>query len=191
MTFEEIFDEQARKTKLFICEEYIAKVTTPQLELFDVEECKRINSLQKRLLEVSMKDNDSNEVGFLVNLVDWSYMTAFGGERGITIKSNPEAKELLITAPKHSLLFLHNHPRNSVFSERDLNSFLTADAILMVAVICNNGRTYYLVKDAEYDVECALRYYDELFEKEEIKNTVKEFLRTCKKVGLSFYYGGC
>ena len=61
----------------------------------------------------------------------------------------------------------------------------------MVAVICNNGRTYYLVKDAEYDVECALRYYDELFEKEEIKNTVKEFLRTCKKVGLSFYYGGC
>lgn len=52
-----------------------------------------------------MKDNDSNEVGFLVNLVDWSYMTAFGGERGITIKSNPEAKELLITAPKHSLLF--------------------------------------------------------------------------------------
>ena len=96
MTFEEIFDEQARKTKLFICEEYIAKVTTPQLELFDVEECKRINSFQKRLLEVSMKDNDSNEVGFLVNLVDWSYMTAFGGERGIAIKSNPEAKELLM-----------------------------------------------------------------------------------------------
>ena len=45
MTFEEIFDEQARKTKLFICEEYIAKVTTPQLELFDVEECKRIYGL--------------------------------------------------------------------------------------------------------------------------------------------------
>lgn len=62
MTFEEIFDEQARKTKLFICEVYIAKVTTPQLELFDVEECKRINSLQKRLLEVSMKDNGSSDM---------------------------------------------------------------------------------------------------------------------------------
>ena len=57
-------------------------------------------------------------------------------------------------------------------------------------VVCNNGRTYYLIKSAEYNVGDSLKYYDELFENIEIKNTVKEFLRTCKKVGLSFYYGG-
>ena len=190
MTFEEIFDEQARKTKLLINNDYISRVVTPKLDIFDEEECEKIKSLHKKLLEVSMNDNESNEVGFLVNLMDWSYMPAFGGEKGITIKSNPAARELLITAPAHSLLFLHNHPRNSIFSEKDLNSFLTADAILMVTVVCNNGRTYYLIKSTEYNVGDALKYYDELFENIEIKNTVKEFLRTCKKVGLSFYYGG-
>lgn len=190
MTFEEIFDEQARKTKLTISEEYISKVATPKLDDFDEEECEKIKLLHKKLLEVAMKDNDSNEVGFLVNLIDWSYKPTFGGERGITIRSNPEAKELLITAPTHSLIFLHNHPRNSVFSERDLNSFLTADSILMVTVVCNNGRSYYLVKTENYNTEYALKYYDDLFENDKIEHTVKEFLRTCKSVGLSFYYGG-
>ncbi len=190
MTFEEIFEEQARKTKLLISEEYIAKVSTPKLDFFDEEECEKIKALHKKLLETAMKDNDSNEVGFLVNLIDWTYLPTLGGERGITIRSNPDAKELLITAPAHSLVFLHNHPRNSVFSERDLNSFLTTDAILMVTVVCNNGRTYYLVKSADYNTEDALKYYDDLFENEKIEHTVKEFLRTCKKVGLSFYYGG-
>lgn len=190
MTFEEVFEEQVRKTKFLISEEYISKVSSPKLDLFDDEECDKIKSLHKKLLEIAMKDNDSNEVGFLVNLIDWSYMITLGGERGITIKSNPDAKELLITAPTHSLVFLHNHPRNSVFSERDLNSFLTADAILMVTVVCNNGRAYYLAKTEDFKKEEALKYYDELFEKEEIEYTVKEFLRTCKKVGLSFYYGG-
>lgn len=35
MTFEEIFDEQARKTKLLISEEYISKVATPKLDYYD------------------------------------------------------------------------------------------------------------------------------------------------------------
>ena len=187
---EEILGEQTRKTKCLITEEYISRVSTPSLEMFDAEECSRISELHKRLLKIAMKENDSNEVGFLVSLVDWTYLPTLGGEKGITIRHNSEAKELLITAPVRSLIFMHNHPRNSVFSERDLNSFLTADTILMVTVVCNNGRTYYLAKSNEFNKERALRYYDELFENPKIEHTVLEFLRTCKKVALSFYYGG-
>lgn len=52
----------------------------------------------------------------------------------------------------------------------------------MVTVVCNNGRTYYLIKSSEYNVGDALKYYDELFEDIEIKNTVKEFLSAGKAV---------
>ena len=190
MTFEEIFDEQARKQKLYITEENIHKISVPKLKLFDADECKRIAEVQKELLKEAMTKNESNEVGFLINLVDWSWIIIRGSERGISIKANPEARETLITAPAKSLIFIHNHPRNSVFSERDLNSFLTSDAIMLVTVVCNNGRTYYLEKNNEFDPNKALKYYDELFEDESIEHTVKEFLRTCRKVGLSFYYGG-
>ena len=48
MTFEEIFDEQARKTKLLISEEYISKVATPKLDDFDEEECEKIKLLHKK-----------------------------------------------------------------------------------------------------------------------------------------------
>lgn len=190
MTFETIFQEQVRKTKLLITEDCISRISTPRLNSFDYEECKKIEALHKNLLETSMTKNDSNEVGYLVNLNDWSYEISLGGEKGITIRNNPEAMKLLVTAPARSLLFLHNHPRNSFFSERDLNSFLTADAILMATVVCNNGRTYYLLKNVDYNTAEALKYYDDLFEDERVKHTVKEFLRSCKKVGLSFYYGG-
>lgn len=92
-------------------------------------------------------------------------------------------------APKNSLLFLHNHPRNTCFSEIDLSSFMTADPIYMISVIGNNGRQYYLIKNEEFDKGKALQYYDELFENFE-GSSVKEFLRTCRKVGLNFVYGG-
>ncbi len=52
MTFEEIFEEQARKTKLLISEEYITKVSTPKLDFFDEEECEKIKTLHKKLLEM-------------------------------------------------------------------------------------------------------------------------------------------
>lgn len=107
MTFEEIFEEQVRKTKFLISEKYISKVSTPKLDLFDEEECEKIKLLHKKLLGVAMKDNDSNEVGFLVNLIDWSYMPTLGGERGITIRSNPDAKEFLRTCKKVGLSFYY------------------------------------------------------------------------------------
>lgn len=190
MTFEEIFDEQARTSKMLITEGAISRIAVPKLKEFDENEKDLIKKLHKELLAIAKDKNKSDEVGFLVDLVDWTYQIIFGVERGISIRSNPEAKEKLLTSPSRSLLFLHNHPRNKVFSERDLNSFLTSDAILMVTVVCNNGRTYYLVKNVDYSSDKALRYYDDIFEDSTIENNVKEFLRTCNKVGLSFYYGG-
>ena len=94
-----------------------------------------------------MKNNNSNEVGMLVSLIDWKYIVICGTENGISLGTVPQAKELVCTAPRNSLLFLHNHPKNSIFSETDLESFLTADSILMATVVCNNGKQYFLAKD--------------------------------------------
>ena len=110
-------------------------------------------------------------------------------ESGITLKIDEKAYNLLCTAPRNSLLFFHNHPRNSCFSERDLESFLTSDAIIMMSVVCNNGRLYYLRKMDTFDKYTALNYYDKIYEKTE-KGSVQEFLRTCGLIGLKFIYRG-
>ena len=153
------------------------------------EELQQIQVLHKELLRYSMKNNNSNEVGMLVSLIDWKYIVIYGTENGISLSTVPQAKELVCTAPRNSLLFLHNHPKNSIFSETDLESFLTADSILMATVVCNNGKQYFLAKTPLFDKYKALVYYDEVYGLTE-EGSVKEFLRTCKKAGLDYNYGG-
>lgn len=180
---------QKRTTKMIIIPETIHHVRKISLAEFDEEETEKIQALHKELLGISMKKNDSNEVGLLVNLVNWEYLTVYGTENGISLSGVSDAKELLCTAPKSSLIFLHNHPKNSTFSEIDLESFLTADSLLMVTVIGNNGRQHFLIKTLLFDKYNALLHYNEVYESTG-NGSIKEFLRTCKKVGLAYYYGG-
>lgn len=172
-----------------ITQAVIDNVRKIKLNVFDKEELQQIQILHKELLRYSMKNNDSNEVGMLVSLIDWKYIVICGTENGISLSTVPQAKELVCTAPRNSLLFLHNHPKNSIFSETDLESFLTADSILMATVVCNNGKQYFLAKTPLFDKYKALVYYDEVYGLTE-EGSVKEFLRTCKKAGLDYNYGG-
>jgi hypothetical protein len=160
-----------------------------EIKGFDREELEKINRLQKEVLCESEKNNKSNEVGILLNLLDWTYVVVYGNETGISLRQNDKAKRLLLMAPGHSLIFLHNHPKNSGFSERDIETFLTADTILMMSVACNNGRQYFLKKEADFDKNYALQFYEEIFENTE-SGSVKEFLRVCGKVNLKYVYGG-
>ena len=188
--YDEIFFQQLkRKTKMFITQKNIDAIKRISIPGFDDEEIETIKELHKKLLKKSMNKNKSNEVGMLVNLQDWSDIMITGTENGVTLKDNKTAYDLLCTAPKNSLLFFHNHPKNSCFSERDLESFLTSDAIVMISVVCNSGRLYYLLKMDTFDKNAALFYYDKIYEVTE-NGSVQEFLRTCSSIGLKFLYGG-
>ena len=188
--FDEMFFQQIKRTKkMVINQEIIDIIKRILIPGFDDEELDTIKDLQKKLLTRSMKKNKSDEVGMLVDLQDWSDIIVNGTENRITLTRDKRAYNLLCTAPKNSLLFFHNHPKNSCFSERDLESFLTSDAIIMMSVVCNNGRLYYLIKTDTFDRYAALNYYDKIYEKTE-NGSVREFLRTCGSIGLKFIYGG-
>lgn len=174
---------------MIITQETIAKVKKVSTALFDDEEAEKIMLLHKELLLISMENNNSDEVGMLVNLMDWSKIVIYGIENGISLRKVPQAMNLVCTAPKNSLLFLHNHPRNSVFSRTDLESFLATDSILTLTVVCNNGVQYFLTKMARFDKYEALVYYDTVHEMF-TSGVIKEFLKTCGRVGLEFNYGG-
>lgn len=181
--------QQLRSTKQIITQLEIDKVKRPTIEGFDNEELGIIQDIHKEILQKAMDKNDSNEVGILVNLLDWNKIVIYGTEDGISLSRNPVAKNLLLSAPKNSLMFFHNHPRNRWFSERDLDSFMTSDALLMISVVCNNARLFFLKKTADYSKNRALEFYENIFDSIE-DSSVREFLRTCSKVGLDFVYGG-
>lgn len=187
---EEVCFQQIKRTaKMMIGQEDIDNIKRIDIPDFDDEESEIIKELHKKLLKRSMNKNDSNEVGMLVNLQDWTNIMINGTENGVTLKKDKAASNLICTAPKNSLLFFHNHPKNSCFSEKDLESFMISDAIKMMSVVCNNGRLYYLIKMGTFDKCEALMHYETIYSKIE-SGSVKEFLRTCSKVGLKFIYGG-
>ena len=187
--FDEVFFQQAKRTtKMMISQESIDNIKRVPIPGFDREELDNIKLLHIKLLKRAVK-NRSNEVGMLVNLQDWSDIVVNGTENGVTLKNDTMAYNLLCTAPKNSLLFFHNHPKNSCFSERDLESFLTSDAIIMMSVVCNNGRVYDLLKMDTFDKDTALFYYERVYEETEM-GSVQEFLRKCGSIGLKFLYGG-
>lgn len=182
-------DENTRKYSGSDPMKYLDNIKRIDIPDFDDEESEIIKELHKKLLKRSMNKNDSNEVGMLVNLQDWTNIMINGTENGVTLKKDKAASNLICTAPKNSLLFFHNHPKNSCFSEKDLESFMISDAIKMMSVVCNNGRLYYLIKMDTFDKCEALMHYETIYSKIE-SGSVKEFLRTCSKVGLKFIYGG-
>lgn len=181
-----------RKRKMMINKDIIDSVKYVDVIDFDHEECEMIQGFHKTLLNHAMHHNNSNEVGMLVELCnDWSYIIVKGTEEVVLMKADDTAKELLETSPKNSLLFFHNHPKNSWFSEKDLDSFLSSDAIKMMSVVCNNGRLFFLVKLKNFNKEAALIMHDNIYNKvEDEESSVYEFLRTCKSVHLKFIYGG-
>lgn len=56
-----------------ITQEAIDNVRKIELNGFDKEELQQIQTLHKELLRYLMKNNDSNEVGMPVSLIDWKY----------------------------------------------------------------------------------------------------------------------
>jgi hypothetical protein len=189
MISDNLFSQQSRSTKQYISKNIISNLHVVKIDGFDEKEILKINDIQKELLSKSKNNNNSDEVGILLNLIDWTYVTIYGNSKGISLGTNSEAKFLLYTAPRNSLLFFHNHPKNSIFSERDIETFLTADGIMMVSVVCNNGRQFFLIKEKDFDKNFALQYYEMIFNSSNNGN-VREFLRTCSKANLKFIYGG-
>ena len=72
------------------------------------------------------------------------------GNQKETLESNigvrpheiPSSFQLNMYCTKNSLLFFHNHPKNSCFSEKDLESFMISDAITyprrLLDLICDS-----------------------------------------------------
>lgn len=56
-------------------------------------------------------------------------------------------------------------------------------------MVYTKEKMHFLIKLGDFDKGRAFECYDELFENAE-GSSVKEFLRTCRKVGLRFIYGG-
>lgn len=158
----------------------------PKTKLFDsnVFLNNELYKLHQKLLAYSKNKNNCCEVGILWNYTINKYVIVKGTENGINLHENYSANLLLRDSYYNSLIFIHNHPKNSIFSFRDLHSFCNEDCIVAMTAVCNDGRIHILRKEEGFNSNAVEIAYNNAFEKG--RSGIREVLNNASKLRLMY-----
>lgn len=185
--------EQAKKRdhKIYITDIAIDKITNSKIEYLTSEQNKYIDSVHKKLLIKSQKENNSNEVAYLFDLTALENnedIFESGSENSVNIFNNPLA---VAESRRCDNLFLaHNHPSTMNFSYSDLGVFLLNDCLKGISVVSNTGDVHILYKTDKYNFVMAFDFMKKERQKYEFYNAdvdkkiVDTFLKNSYKFGI-------
>ena len=133
-----IIREQSKKPITKITDSAINRVAKVDIPTYTGEQCEIIQQKHKELLQYSRDKNNNNEVAFALNGNFESLTPILGDEEGVNL-SSLQSKGLNLTV-------MHNHPKNSSFSNQDINIFIDMDTIRTLTIIKNNGKMECITK---------------------------------------------
>lgn len=141
----------------------------------------------KQLLLYAKSRNNNKEVGFFWNLKDLSAKPLIikGKIDGFNIDDNTEVFKLVKNPYTiMSVVMMHNHPRNGMFSGKDIRSFTDLNSIRLITAVCNDGTIYMMCKEWNFSPFLMDKYYNEgvLLSS---KAALEEKKHKAKKLGLS------
>lgn len=159
-----------------------------RIKAFD---CKEMNDilykLHKNLLEYAMNKNKSWEVGVFLNLNNTDEMYIVKGVmNGIDMRVEPRVINLIKYNPLCSVAVLHNHPRNGLFSGKDVSTFCDYNSIYLMTAVCNDGTIYMMRKEKNFNPLLLKEYYNQGLK----QNLEKKKAESRKRSYVTPYYNG-
>lgn len=82
-----------------------------------------------------------------------------------------------------SIVIMHNHPRNGLFSSADIQSFIDFDSVYLMTAVCNDGTIYMVRKEKNFNPLLMQKYYNEGKNRSKYE-ALQEKLKKAKKLGL-------
>ena len=131
------------------------------------------------------KRNNSYEVAYLWNLLDNSIYWEKGNIRGVSFKNNIIASNLLNDGVSRSLVAVHNHPRNGLFSSLDVTTFINSESIYIMIAVCNDG-TIHMMKKLGTFSKYALTYYYHQGDETKVYGKIKNVIKHQRQVGIQY-----
>lgn len=185
------FEQKRRNRPIIITDVAISKVPMIQFHGFNEEENVFIQQQHMRLLRIAKNDNNSREVGILVDIIKWDSWLIMGEANNIEMKTNPEAYKAMMTQGRNTMMFMHNHPSTGTFSGTDFKTFCNNESLYIMTVVGNDGNVRTLTKLNEFNSSDALLYYYDLVKKyNKYENNgaraMKELLKNCSEIGLVY-----
>lgn len=146
----------------------------------------KLQEHHKDLLRYAKNKNNSKEIGLFwdLNNVDKEPLKIKGQINGFSINDNPEVSSL-VKDPRNILtvVMMHNHPRNGLFSGADIRSFIDFNSIYLMTAVCNDGTIYMIRKEISFNPLLMEKYYNDGVAMSK-KAAQAEILRKAKRLKL-------
>lgn len=145
----------------------------------------------QELLKIAKNKNDHKEVGFFWDLENpQSDCFKIRGElNGINMSDDPGVVELVKYGRTRTVVMMHNHPRNGLFSGLDIQSFIRLNSIYIMTAICNDGTIYMMRKESNFNPLKMSMYYNEGVEQSKKEYNNKNTKKSSNIDTKSCYYG--
>ena len=174
----DIIEESNKKAITPITDSSIERVPNVKISGYTDEQCSIIQQQHKELLRYSRDNNEGKEVAFVFDSELNNRKEFKGSDDKLDFGSALYGKELFV---------MHNHPRNSSYSDRDIQFIIGNDNVKTLSIIKNNGNIETLTKSDIYDKGRALVELKRCYKKyvkhgtdEEINKAVNSFLKDNK-----------
>lgn len=139
-----------------ITDKAIENVPNVKINGYTDEQCAEIQKQHKELLKYARDNNDYKEVAFVFDDTLQVHKEFKGSDDKLDFGSSFYGSDLLV---------MHNHPRNSSYSNTDLIFFGSNSNVKTLTIVKNNGKCEYLTKGKDYDSKLFKLEYDRLYKK--------------------------
>jgi len=177
----DIIKENSKKAITPITDEAIEQVPNVSIPGYSSEQCEFIQQQHKELLKHARKNNENKEVAFVFRNDLSDKDVYLGSDDRIEFGTG-------LVGKGNGLVILHNHPRNSSFSDRDIRLLLEHDTVKTLSIVKNSGGIEVLTKTEKFSLDKAkivLRRSYKKFVKNntnaEIDKALADFLKKYKE----------
>lgn len=151
-----IINEQSKKPITKITDKAIENVPKVKIDGYTDEQCDLIQQNHKELLKYSRDNNDCKEIAFVMDNSMGSRKVFSGSDDKLDFGNELYGKDLFV---------MHNHPRNSSFSDTDIAFILGSDNIRSLSIVKNSGSVEVLTKTAAFNKEKAINEFRRSYKK--------------------------
>ncbi len=171
----DILKEESKKSITPITDKAINRVPKVNINGYTDEQCNEIQKQHKELLRFSKEHNQNKEAAFVFREDLTDKTPLFGADDHLDFGTSLSGKG-------NNLMILHNHPRNSSFSDVDISLFKNLKSLKTLTIVKNNGNVEFITKGDNFNDEVFKLEYNRLKKKMVKNNTDAEYDKFISKL---------
>lgn len=171
----DILKEESKKSITPITDKAIERVPKVDIDGYSEEQRVEIQKQHKELLKFSKGHNQNKEVAFVFREDLTDKTPLLGADDHLDFGTSLSGKG-------NNLMILHNHPRNSSFSDVDISLFKNLKSLKTLTIVKNNGDVEFITKGDNFNDEVFKLEYNRLKKKMVKNNTDAEYDKFISKL---------